>query len=252
MTTIRKSTMPHIRNSIQAAFPRQRQLLQGAMSLLDHAVLDLSVDAFLTGRPRPLAGGVMSAMGKAPVEGVVAIDWLGLEGDHVADPLHHGGHDKAIHLYPNDHYGWWRERIGDHALLGQPGAFGENIAVRGAVDSDFCLGDRFTLGSAIVEVSHGRQPCSKLNNRFERPDILGTVVKSGRAGFYLRVIRTGEARGGDRMTLTERPCPEWPVPRVFDLLIAGGHKRDPHGVATLARLPVLAEAWASRARELAR
>lgn len=214
--------------------------------------LDLSIDALLTGSPRPLAGGVMSAMGKAPVSGAVTIGWLGLEGDHVADPIHHGGHDKAIHLYPQDHYGWWRERIGTHDLLGAPGAFGENIAVRGAVDADFCLGDRFTLGEAIVEVSHGRQPCSKLNHRFGRPDILASVVQSARAGFYFRVIRTGEARAGDRLTLTERAHPEWPISRVFSLLIAGGHKRDPEGVAALARMPVLAEAWASRARDLAR
>lgn len=215
-------------------------------------MLDLAVDALLTGRPRPIAEGVMSAMGKAPVDGPVAIGWTGLDGDHVADPVHHGGHDKAIHLYPNDHYGWWRDRIGDHPLLDQPGAFGENIAVRGAVDGDFCLGDRFTLGSAIVEVSHGRQPCSKLNHRFARPDILAAVVKSGRAGLYLRVIRTGQARAGDRMTLTERPNADWPMSRLFDLLVAGGHKRDPQGVATLTTMPVLAEAWASRARELAR
>ncbi len=214
--------------------------------------LDLRVDALLTGRPRPIAPDVMSAMGKAPVAGPVQIGWLGLEGDTVADPMHHGGHDKAIHLYPQDHYGWWRERLGGHALLDAPGAFGENIAVAGATDADFCLGDRFTLGSAILEVSHGRQPCAKLNHRFGRPDILATVVKSGRAGFYLRVIRTGEAEAGDRMALIDRPLPEWPVPRVFDLLIAGGHKRDPQGVATLAVLPVLAEAWAGRARELAR
>ncbi|HEX7872663.1 MAG TPA: MOSC domain-containing protein [Sphingobium sp.] len=214
--------------------------------------LDLAVDALLTGTPRPLAAGVMSAMAKAPVTGPVRIDWLGLDGDAVADPIHHGGHDKALHLYPQDHYGWWRERLGDHPLLDAPGAFGENVAVSGGVDADFCLGDRFTLGSAIVEVSHGRQPCAKLNHRFGKPDILATVVKTGRAGFYFRVIRTGEAQSGDRLTLVERPLAEWPMTRVFTLLIAGGHKRDPAGVAALATMPVLAEAWASRARELAR
>ncbi|MET0241516.1 MAG: MOSC domain-containing protein [Sphingobium sp.] len=214
--------------------------------------LDLAIDALLSGSPRSIADGVVSAIGKYPVAGPVRIGWLGLEGDHIADPIHHGGHDKAIHLYPQDHYGWWRARIGEHPLLATPGAFGENVAVAGAVDGDFCLGDRFTLGSATVEVSHGRQPCAKLNHRFGQKDILASVVKSGRAGFYLRVIRQGEAQAGDRMVLTERPLPEWSVPRLFDLLVAGGHKRDPAGVAALAAMPVLAEAWRSRARELSR
>ena len=216
------------------------------------AMLDLPIDALLVGMPRPIAQGVVSAIGKSSVEGPVRVDWRGLEHDGVADPIHHGGHDKALHLYPQDHYPWWRERLGEHPLLDRPGAFGENIAVRGASDPDFCLGDRFSLGSAIVEVSHGRQPCAKLNHRFGRSDILAAVVKTGRAGFYFRVIRTGEARAGDRLTLMERPLTDWPISRVFALLIAGGHKRDPAGVAELARLPVLAEAWAGRARELAR
>lgn len=214
--------------------------------------LDLGIEALLTGSPRAIAPGVMSAMAKVPVAGPVHIGWLGLEGDHQADPVHHGGHDKAIHLYPLDHYGWWRDRIGAHPLLDAPGAFGENVAVRGAVDTDFCLGDRFALGTAVVELSHGRQPCSKLNHRFGLPHILTDIVASGRAGFYFRVLAQGEARAGDRLRLMERPLPHWPVDRLFALLVGGGHKRDPGGVAALAAMPVLADAWRTRAEALAR
>ena len=214
--------------------------------------LTLFLDAVLTGKPAFLAPGVLSAMGKAPVEGPVRIGWLGLEGDAVADPIHHGGHDKAVHLVPQDHYGWWREQLEDHPLLGKLGAFGENLATRGATEEGLCLGDRFELGSALLEVSHGRQPCSKLNARFGRKDVLAKAIASGRCGLYLRVIREGEAQAGDPMILTERPHADWPIARVFALLIGGGHKRDPEGVALLARMPVLAEAWRSRAENLAR
>lgn len=212
----------------------------------------LIIDALLTGTPRPLPDGTMSAMAKAPVQGPVRIGWLGLEGDAVADRIHHGGHDKAVHLYPFDHYAWWRERIGDHPLLMQAGAFGENIALRGAVDGDFCLGDRFEIGDAVVEVSHGRQPCSTINARFERPDMVSQVVASRRGGFYLRVIREGEAQAGMAMTLIDRPLPQWPMDRLFDLLIAGGHRREPGAVRALASERLLAEAWRSRAEQLAR
>jgi len=214
--------------------------------------LMLRLDALLTGRPALLAPGVLSAMGKSPVAGPVRIGWLGLEGDAQADPLHHGGHDKAVHLVPQDHYPWWRAAIGDHALLDAPGAFGENLATRGASERDICLGDRFALGTALLEVSHGRQPCFKLNARFGRKDVLARATQSGRCGLYLRVIREGEAQAGQTMALVERSLPDWPIQRVFELLVGGRHRHDPAGVAALARLPVLAEAWRGRAEKLAR
>lgn len=212
----------------------------------------LMIEALLTGRPALLAPGVLSAMGKAPVSGPVRITWLGLEGDTVADPTVHGGHDKAVHLFPREHYDWWRAPLGDHALLGAPGAFGENLSTSGASEAALCLGDRFTLGSALLEICQGRQPCSKLNHRFGRTDVLTRAVESGRIGLYLRVIREGEAQAGDVMTLVERPHPDWNVARMFDLLVRGGFKRDPAGVAELAGMKVLAQAWRGRAEQLAR
>jgi MOSC domain-containing protein YiiM len=182
----------------------------------------------------------------------VRIGWMGLEGDAVADPIHHGGHDKAVHLVPQDHYDWWRAQLDDHPLLGRPGAFGENLATRGATEEALCLGDRFTLGTALLEISHGRQPCAKLNARFGRKDVLAKAMESGRCGLYLRVIREGEAQAGDAMRLVERPHGDWPIARIFSLLIGGGHRRDPAGVATLAGMKILAEAWRMRAEKLAR
>lgn len=197
----------------------------------------LTIEALLTGTPMPFRDGDYSAIAKRPVDGAVRIGWQGFEGDAVADPVHHGGWDKAIHLYPHDHYDWWRERKPDHPLLDAPGAFGENIASLGMTEEEICLGDRFSLGSALVEVSHGRQPCWKLDHRFGSRDILATVVKTGRAGLYFRVLREGEAEGKGRMELLDRPFPQWPIARVFRLLIAatqGGTRRRP-GAGKYAR-----------------
>src|SRR3546814_11953765 len=85
---------------------------------------------------------------------------------------------KAVHLYVQDHYPFWREITGGHELLDGPGAFGENIAASGLSEAELCLGDRFRLGTALVEVSQGRQPCWKLDHRFGRKDILATVVRT--------------------------------------------------------------------------
>jgi len=213
--------------------------------------LSMTVDALLTGKPVPFRDGEYSAIAKTPVAGAVRIGWLGLEGDGVADTLHHGGWDKAIHLYPQDHYDWWRDLKPGHPLLDRPGAFGENIASRGMTEAEICLGDRFSLGSAVVEVSHGRQPCWKLDHRFGARDVMGTIVKTARCGIYFRVIREGEAEAGTPMELLERPLPDWSIARVFRLLVGGGHKDEPEAVRALADMPVLAEAWRERARKLA-
>ena len=211
----------------------------------------MTVDALLTGIPVPFRDSDYSAIAKQPVSGAVRIGWLGLAGDSVADPVHHGGWDKAIHLYPQDHYGWWRERKPGHPLLEKPGAFGENIASRGMTEEEVCLGDRFSLGSAVVEVSHGRQPCWKLDHRFGARDVMATIVKTARCGIYFRVLREGEAEAGAMMELLERPLPQWSIARLFRLLIGGGHKDEPDAVRALADMPVLAEAWRERARKLA-
>src|SRR5262249_3871104 len=148
--------------------------------------------------------------------------------------------DKALHLYPQDHYRWWRGRMGDHPLLDAPGAFGENIASSGMTEEDICLGDRFRLGGAVVEASHGRQPCWKLDRRLDRPDIMKPIVRTARCGVYFRVIAQGEAESGDAMALVERPLPEWSIARIFRLLVAGGATRDPAAVRALAAMPLLA------------
>jgi MOSC domain-containing protein YiiM len=184
------------------------------------------------------------------VSGPIRVGWLGLEGDSVADPVHHGGWDKAIHLYPQDHYAWWRQEQPGQALFDRPGAFGENIASRGLTEADICLGDRFTLGSAVVEVSHGRQPCWKLDHRFGVRTAMASIIRTAHCGLYFRVIQEGEVEAGIVMHLLERPLPEWSIERVFRLLIGGMHKRDPDAVRALRQMPLLAEAWRKRAVQL--
>lgn len=195
-----------------------------------------------------------SAIAKSPI---AAPQWLSVTGfadDEVADPVHHGGADKAVHLYPQDHYSWWRERLGDHPLLQQPNAFGENIAVHGLTEDAAHLGDRFRLGEALIEISHGRQPCWKLDHRFQRKgkdSVMAAIIKSGRCGLYARVIKEGYVAPDAALELVETGDTAWTIKRVFTLLIGGGHKQEPDGVAALARHPKLAAAWRARAQGLA-
>lgn len=205
------------------------------------------ITAILSGTVRPFRGpDEPSAIAKQPVSGKVRVTRMGLAGDEQADRVHHGGPDKAIHHYPHDHYGWWREAIGDHPLLAAPGAFGENLSSEGLTEPGLCIGDRLRLGTALVEVSQGRQPCWKLDHRFGGVAINAAMVRARNAGWYYRVIEEGEVEAGDALELVARPHPEWSVARVFGLLIAGDHKREPATLAELARVAVLAEPWQRR------
>jgi len=166
--------------------------------------------------------GTRSAIDKRPLHGVVAIDALGLAGDEQGDHRVHGGPDKAIHHYPADHYPDWARELGTHPLLEAGGAFGENLSTVGWTESDVCLGDRFTLGTATVEISQLRQPCWKLSDRFGVKDMARRVQDTGRTGWYYRVLAPGQVAAGDLLVLQARPFPAWPLSRLAELLYRRG------------------------------
>ncbi len=206
------------------------------------------VRTVLAGRVRPFRQpGEFSAIAKSALEGRIAIGRLGLAGDEQADRVHHGGVDKAIHHYPFDHYDFWRGQLGDNALLSVAGAFGENISTSGIVESDLCIGDRLRLGTALVEVSQGRQPCWKLDHRFGVAGVSAAVVRTGHCGWYYRVIEAGTLEAGQHLELIDRPQPSWTVEHAFALLIRGTGRRDTSALRELCKLDALAESWKRRA-----
>ena len=157
------------------------------------------LDQVLTGTPKPFRdGGEMSAIAKIATDRPLMLGFLGLEGNEVADPVHHGGPDKAVHLYPVEHYAYWRDRYPDVSVLDQPGAFGENFSSEQLTESELCLGDIFRVGEALIQCSHARQPCWKLNHHFGKPDVLKTVIKTAKSGSYFRVLEEGRVQASTR------------------------------------------------------
>ena len=181
--------------------------------------LNAGVDALLIGRAKPYTRpGSFSGIAKHRCSGSVHIGTLGLAGDQQGDPRVHGGPDKAVHHYAFEHYQRWCEDLGPLPPLQAAGAFGENISTLGLDEGNVCLGDRFTLGDALLEVSQGRQPCWKLNDRFNVPDMAHRVQVTGRTGWYYRVLQPGVATAGDLFELNARPHPDWPLSR-FNVLL---------------------------------
>ena len=205
----------------------------------------------LSGRIRPLGvGSRKSAIDKHPTPPPWVIGAEGLADDRQAIRAHHGGPEKALHHYPFDHYALWRAEIGDRPLLSAPGAFGENLSTEGWTELNVCVGDTIRFGKALLQVSQGRQPCLTLNLRFDRPDMALRVQKSGRAGWYYRVIESGVVEADAILQLVARPRPDWPLARLNRLLYVDPLNRAL--LAEMAALPELAENWRSlAARRLA-
>lgn len=196
------------------------------------------VEAVLTGRAVPYSRpGHLSAIDKRPLLERVAVGKLGLTGDEQGDSHAHGGVDKAVHLYAREHYALWRAELGALPLLEQPGAFGENLSLRGVDEHSICLGDRLQIGTVILEVAQGRQPCWKLNDRFGVPNMARRLQETLRTGWYCRVLQEGELGAGDAVTLLARPHPDWSVARLMEVL----YRRclDPQILTEVLTLPLV-------------
>ncbi|WP_240782180.1 MOSC domain-containing protein [Qipengyuania sediminis] len=206
----------------------------------------VTVAALMTGRIARLPGGKRSAIAKHPVAGPVAVTRLGLAGDRQANRRHHGGPEMVVHLYPRTHHRWWKREIGDHSLLADPGAFGSNLAIDGIDERDVCIGERFRLGSALLEVSQPRKPCATIEQRFERGGMVAAIISSGRCGWYMRVIAEGIAEAGDALVPVVGSGIGVTVREAFAAAVDPAAAPPRALLADLAAAPALADEWRAR------
>ena len=183
----------------------------------------------------------LSGIAKTPVTHPLALSAEGLEGDQQGDRRVHGGPEKAVHHYPREHYAAWATELGDLPLLAAPGGFGENISTVGLKEDHVAVGDIFRLGTALVQVSQGRQPCWKLSRRFGIADMARRVQDSGRTGWYYRVLQPGAVAPDDRIELIDRPAPDWTLQRVWHALYVD--RLNLAELRGIAGLDLLAESW---------
>ena len=222
-------------------------------------MITTKIDALLVGTPVHFrADGATSSIGsRVWVDRPITLTSLGFAGDAVGDPTVHGGLDKAVHFYPVEHYAAWADdfrkaHAEPHPLLGKLGGFGENVAASGMTEELVCIGDRFRIGCALVEISQGRQPCWKIDHHFGVKGMTAGVIHTGRSGYYFRVIDEGKVSLGDAIEQVERARHGWTVERTFQMLIGGLHKAEGAEVALreLAAMESLAVNWRARAAQL--
>lgn len=180
-----------------------------------------------------------SGIFKDTISGPVHVGPTGLEGDGQADLTVHGGPHQAVLLYAASHYPDWRSELGRDDLTN--GAFGENFTVDGLSEEMVCVGDRYEIGDALVEVSQPRRPCWKLGRRNGIADLPQRVQRTGRGGWYVRVLREGTVEAGQPLVLIDRPHPEWTVARANDIM--QGREKNPAVRAAFAACPALSPRW---------
>lgn len=168
--------------------------------------------------------------------------WLGyegLKGDQQADRRYHGGSEKAVCVYPGEHFPYWLEKLGFDELPN--GAFGENFTTSGLLETDVCIGDIYTIGDARVQISQPRQPCWKLARRWQVKDLTAQVERTGYTGFYFRVLKHGIVEAGTEFGLIERPFPQWTIALANEIM---HHRRsDKDAARALAECPLLSSSW---------
>ena len=160
---------------------------------------------------------------KRPVQGPVEVLSGGLAGDTISDKQNHGGPDQAVYVFGAPDYEWWSEELGRDL---PPGTFGENLTVSGLESAALCVGDRFGVGSAVLEVTAPRIPCLTLAVRMGDPAFLKRFRRAERPGVYCRVLREGEVRAGQPVAYSPYAGERVPVLEVFRAFFDGNPGED--------------------------
>ncbi len=182
---------------------------------------------------------VKTGIFKEPVSDRIMLRSLNLDGDGQADLTVHGGLDKAVYVYPFEHYDYWRGELPDTELT--PGIFGENFTITGLREEDVNIGDRFGIGNVNLMVTQPRLPCYKLGIRFGRPDMVKRFLASRRTGFYFRVLQEGEVGAGDTLELVSRDDNNITVADITQLYVR--EENNPELLHRAAQLEALPQSW---------
>jgi MOSC domain-containing protein YiiM len=181
---------------------------------------------------------ILTSIFKEPVAGRIRVEKENIDGDRQSDLAVHGGLEKAIYVYPSEHYPFWHRELAVDELPW--GAFGENFTTEGLLET-VQIGDRFRVGSAELAVTQPRLPCFKLGIRFSRADMVKRFLESGRTGFYLAVLREGDVGAGDPVELLSRAESAITVADVVSLYRADQDNQEL--LRRASELPALPEGW---------
>lgn len=194
------------------------------------------------GMPQTMSFGkkeIQSGIQKKPITTEkVFLTRVGFEGDGQADLVHHGGPDKAVCVYPYEHYEYWSEYLQEKLQLG---AFGENLTLFGVAEKDVCIGDIFQLGEAVVQISQPRQPCYKLSARYNNKSLPLAFEETGFTGYYFRVLEEGYVSSSSTITRLHSDSKQISV--AYANQIRHIEKENTEGIKNILAVEALSSNW---------
>lgn len=185
-----------------------------------------------------------SAVRRTPRADAQFLGERGFAGDASFELEHHTP-NMDVHAFCLDHYPHYE------TLAGKPlpvPTFGENLSLRGGLETEVCIGDVFGVGTALIEISQPTERCGTPGRSAGVPALKKWAFACFYTGYYLRVIRTGWVRAGDAMVLRKRRFPEWTVDRVSRAVFE--QMDDAEQFEAMLALPLLSSDWKDRARVL--
>jgi MOSC domain-containing protein YiiM len=197
-----------------------------------------SVLSVNVGTPREFEYGsrpARSAIWKSPVVGRIAVRGVNLAGDDQADRKAHGGPDKVVYAFAVEDARWWQQQIGRSLGFGE---LGENLTTEGIEVNDALVGERWQIGTAVLEVSEPRIPCWRLGVRMNDKMFPRQFTEALRPGTYLRLIVEGTVGAGDEIRVVERPAHGLTIRDVFRI-----YTRDRTEVQQLLTVARMSESW---------
>ncbi len=189
---------------------------------------------------------VHTAIRKEPVQGRRTVRRLNIDGDGQGDLAGHGGEHRAVMVYQIDSYRYWERYFG--RKFPAYGQFGENLTVDGLPDNEVCIGDRYQIGGALLEVTQPRVTCYRVGIRMDEPRMASLLVAHHRPGFYLRVLQEGDIGAGDEIVKVNAGPEQMTVAEIDALLYLPGHSREQ--LQRALTIPALPAGWQASFRAL--
>jgi MOSC domain-containing protein YiiM len=178
---------------------------------------------------------------KSPVEGRLPVRGVNIEGDDQADRRVHGGPDKAVYSYAREDEEWWAEQLGRPL---EYGTFGENLTLQGVDVTGAVIGERWEIGTTVLEVAQPRFPCWKIGARMGDPHFPDVFADAGRPGAYLRIVREGDIGAGDTVHVVHRPAHGVTIGEVARIYHTARH--DARRLLEVPELADVLKRWAAR------